>query len=172
MELIKNDDSTWTLSKVSELEPLMLSRIPDSADPNGCDRALDRLYPSPIAPDADLDADKSFDLENDWDEFIKPDLQIEFKDALKIVADDLGKSIMPREGDLNLYQFISPTAHANHWCSALNQARIVIHHKYDLPDEDGVMDMSPNPEKWMATLQSEIYGMLMEFLIKKVLWMP
>jgi hypothetical protein len=39
-----------------------------------------------------------------------------------------------------------------------------------LPDEDGDMDMSPNPEKWMATLQSEIYGMLMEFLIKKVLW--
>ena len=104
----------------------MLSRIPDSADPNGCDRALDRLYPSPIAPDADLDADKSFDLENDWDEFIKPDLQIEFKDALKIVADDLGKSIMTREGDLNLYQFIIPTAHANHWCSALNLSLIHI----------------------------------------------
>ena len=66
MELIKNDDSTWTLSKVSELEHLMLSRIPESADPNGCERALDRLYPSPIAPDAELDSDKSFDLENDW----------------------------------------------------------------------------------------------------------
>ena len=62
MELIKNDDSTWTLSKVSELEQLMLSRIPESADPNGCERALDRLYPSPIAPDANLEAEKSFDL--------------------------------------------------------------------------------------------------------------
>ncbi|MEC7223785.1 MAG: DUF2017 family protein [Verrucomicrobiota bacterium] len=170
MELIKNNDSTWTLSKVSELEHLMLSRLPESADPSDCEQALDRLFPSPLAPDADLDGDKSFSLENDWEEYIKPELRVEFRDALKIVADDLGKSKMTKEGDLNHYQFIIPTAHANHWCSALNQARIVIHHKYDLPDEDGVMDMSPNPEKWMATLQSEIYGMLMEFLIKKVLW--
>ena len=48
MELIKNDDSTWTLNKVSELEHLMLSRLPDSADPTGCEEASDRLYPSPI----------------------------------------------------------------------------------------------------------------------------
>ena len=170
MELIKNNDSTWTLSKVSELEHLMLSRLPESADPSDCEQALDRLFPSPLAPDADLDGDKSFSLENDWEEYIKPELRVEFRDALKIVADDLGKSNMTKEGDLNHYQFIIPTAHANQWCSALNQARIVIHLKYDLPDEDGVMDMSPNPEKWMATLQSEIYGMLMEFLIKKVLW--
>ena len=170
MELIKNDDSTWTLNKVSELEHLMLSRLPDSADPTGCEEASDRLYPSPIAPDAEVDDDKSFTLENDWKEFIEPELRSDFRDSLKVVADDLGKSSMTKEGELNQYEFIIPTAHANHWCSALNQARIVIHHRYDLPSEDGLLDMDPNPEKWMATLQSEIYGMLMEFLIKKVLW--
>ena len=93
MELIKNDDSTWTLSKVSELEHLMLSRIPESADPNGCERALDRLYPSPIAPDAELDSDKSFDLENDWDEFITrmEGLDLNGKQVgLFVMGDDIG----------------------------------------------------------------------------------
>ena len=103
MELIKNDDSTWTLSKVSELEHLMLSRLPDSADPTGCEEASDRLYPSPIAPDAEVDDDKSFTLENDWKEFIEPELRSDFRDSLKVVADDLGKSSMTKEGELNQY---------------------------------------------------------------------
>ena len=69
----------------------MLSRLPESADPSGCEQPwIDCL--SPLAPDADLDGDKSFSLENDWEEYIKPEFRIEFRDALKIVADDLGKS--------------------------------------------------------------------------------
>jgi hypothetical protein len=32
------------------------------------------------------------------------------------------------------------------------------------------MESGPVSVEWMAMLQSEIYGMLMEFLIKKVLW--
>jgi hypothetical protein len=170
MELIKNDDGTWTLSKVSELEHLMLSRLPESADSTGCEDATERLFPSPISPDADLDYEKKSSADSDWKEYIEPELRVNFRDSLKIVADDLGKARFSKDEEVNCYELIIPTAHADHWCSALNQARIVIHYRYNLPDEDGVLDMDPNPEKWMATLQSEIYGMLMEFLIKKILW--
>ncbi|MDP6859291.1 MAG: DUF2017 family protein [Verrucomicrobiales bacterium] len=170
MELINNDDGTWTLSKVSELEHLMLSRLPESADSTGCEEAGNRLFPSPISPGADLDNEKKSSADSDWKEYIEPELRVEFRDSLKIVADDLGKAKMAKDEEGSCYQFNIPTAHADHWCSALNQARIVIHYRYNLPAEDGVLDMDPNPETWMATLQSEIYGMLMEFLIKKVLW--
>ncbi|MDE0570362.1 MAG: DUF2017 family protein [Verrucomicrobiales bacterium] len=170
MELINNDDGTWTLSKVSELEHLMLSRLPESADSTGCEEADNRLFPSPISPEADLDNEKKSSADSDWKEYIEPELRVEFRDSLKIVADDLGKAQMAKDEEVNCYEFNIPTAHADYWCSALNQARIVIHYRYNLPDEDGVLDMDPNPEEWMATLQSEIYGMLMEFLIKKVLW--
>ncbi|MDB4721214.1 DUF2017 family protein [Verrucomicrobiales bacterium] len=170
MELINNDDGTWTLSKVSELEHLMLSRLPESADSTGCEEASNRLFPSPISPEAGLDNEKKSSADSDWKEYIEPELRVEFRDSLKIVADDLGQAQKAKDEEVDCYEFNIPTAHADHWCSALNQARIVIHYSYNLPDEDGVLDMDPNPEKWMATLQSEIYGMLMEFLIKKVLW--
>ena len=71
MELIKNDDGTWTLSKVSELEHLMLSRLPESADSTGCEDATERLFPSPISPDADLDYEKKSSADSDWKEYIE-----------------------------------------------------------------------------------------------------
>ena len=38
-----------------------------------------------------------------------------------------------------------------------------------LPDEDGIMGDDPDAEKWMAMLQSEIYSIIMEFLVTRVL---
>lgn len=169
MELVKNNDGTWSLCQVSELEHLMLSRLPESADPTGCEEACNRLFPSPIASSAELDDAKKSSAESDWQEYIEPELRTEFRDSLKIVTDDLGKAQVVKNNETPFYEFNIPTAHADHWCSALNQARLVIHHRHDLPCEDGTMDPDPNPEQWMATLQSEIYGMLMELLIKKVL---
>lgn len=171
MELHNHDDGTWSLRKVTELEHLMLTRLPGAADPTGCEEAQNRLYPSPIAPTADISDRDSAGAENDWREYIEPELRIAFRDALKVVSDDLSQAKAAEEDSTTLYEFNIPKAHADHWCSALNQARLVIHHRHDLPDEDGEMDDDPNPEKWMAMLQSEIYGILMEFLITRVLWM-
>ena len=95
----------------------------------------------------------------------------QFGDALKIVRDDLGSAnVVDEDGGSSFYEINVPRAHADHWCSALNQARLVLHHRHDLPDEDGEMDHDPDAEKWMAMLQSEIYGILMEFLVTSVLW--
>lgn len=52
----------------------MLCRLPDYADPTSCEEASDRLYLSPVAPDAEVD-DKAFTLENVWKEFIGPELR-------------------------------------------------------------------------------------------------
>ena len=67
MELINNDDSTWTLFKVSELEHLMLTRLPESADSTGCEEASSRLFPSPIAPGSDLDKEKKSYAESQFE---------------------------------------------------------------------------------------------------------
>ena len=169
MELINHEDSTWSLRKVTELEHLMLTRIPEAADASDCEDAQHRLFPSPIAPTAKIDEQKEAEAASDWKEYIEPDLREAFRDALKVVADDIGGAAEKRIDGATYYQINVPKAHADHWCSALNQARLVIHHRHALPDEDGEMDHDPDAEKWMAMLQSEIYSIVMEFLVTRVL---
>lgn len=147
----------------------MLTRLPDAADPSDCQEAQHRLFPSPIAPTADLPDAEETEAREEWREYIEPDLREQFGDALKVVGDDLGGAKMAEEDGATFYEINVPKAHADHWCSALNQARLVLHYRFDLPDEDGDMDSDPDAEKWMAMLQSEIYGILMEFLVKSVL---
>ncbi len=171
MELLNHDDGTWSLRKVSELEHLMLTRIRDAADPTGCGEAEQRLYPPPVAPRAGSGRGGEGGIEEDWRQFVQPELRASFGDALKVVADDIGRATAGFEDGVTRYEINVPKAHADHWCSALNQARLVIHHRHDLPDEDGEIDDDPDPEKWMAMLQSEIYGILMEFLVTRVLWL-
>ena len=171
MELINHNDGTWSLRKVSELEHLMLSRLPEAADPTDCEAAQHRLYPSPIAPTADVDESDATIATDEWREYIEPDLRSSFRDALKIVADDLGGASKRNVKGATFYQINVPKAHADHWCNALNQARLVIHHRHRLPTEDGEMDDDPDAEKWMAMLQSEIYSIIMEFLVTRVLWL-
>ena len=109
-------------------------------------------------------------MEKDWREFIVPDLKDAFGESLGVVSEDLSRAEFVSDGEITAYRLSVPKDHSEHWCSALNQARLVLHHRHRLPDEDGELEGDPDPEQWMAMLQSEIYGILMEFLITKVLW--
>jgi hypothetical protein len=170
MELISNNDGKWSLKRVSELEYLMLSRIQDSADPSGCEEAVIRLYPSPVTPTAKLDPQAVKSIEDDWREYAGPDIRDGFGKALNTVGSDLASACVEEADGVDYYGLTVPDSHAESWCSALNQARLVLHHKHDLPSEAGEMESGPVSEEWLAILQSEIYGMIMEFLIKEVLW--
>lgn len=170
MELTSHNDGTWSLERVSELEYLMLSRIQESADPTGCDEALDRLYPSPVTASAKLDQQEVMSIEEDWGEYAGPDIRDTFGKALRIVVSDIESASVEDVDGIDYYTITVQDAHAESWCSALNQARLVLHHRHNLPAEAGEMESGPVSEEWMAMLQSEIYGMLMEFLIQKVLW--
>lgn len=171
MELLNHDDGTWSLRKITELEHLMLNRIVDAADPSDCDAAARRLHPSPIAPGASVAPDELASAEADWEEYIEPDLRAAFRGSLDVVGSDVATATQSTKGGNVLYEIEVPKAHAEDWCSALNQARLVIHCRYDLPDEDGEMGRDSDPETWMAMLQSEIYGIVMEFLVTSVLWL-
>ncbi len=169
MELIPHSDGTWSMERVTELEHLMLARLPEAADPTGCVGAEHRLYPSPVAPTAELPPREEDAIERDWREFIEPDLRVAFAAAVETVVADVGAAHGSKVGGAVYYQIDVPAEHADAWCSALNQARLVLHHRHRLPDEDGDMDSDLDAERWMAMLQSEIYSIIMEFLVRKVL---
>lgn len=170
MELRRHSDGRWSLEKVSELEYLLLSRIQQAADPSDCEKAIERLYPSPIAPTAGLDKAAALSIEEDWSEYTGPEIRHAFNKALDVVAADISSASIWDSDGYDYYSMTLADSHAESWCSALNQARLVLHYRHDLHSDMEEMGTNPVSEEWMVVLQSEIYGMIMEFLIKEVLW--
>ena len=169
MRLISRDDGMWEIQRVRELEFLMLSKLEQAADPSGSDAARDRLFPSPLGRPA-MD-DREDEMVADWQDLVQPDLEAQFKTSLGVVVEDLqGLRGRKRNGEME-YRLEVPKKHANDWCSALNQARIVLHERYELPDEDEDFDLGGGHERWLALVQSEVYGNIIEFLVRRVLWL-
>ncbi len=160
---------------LNELERLMLQRIPDAADPTGSPEAERRLFPeSPLGMPALRDEDEG--VVADWKEFVEPELRVQFRKSMDVVREDLGRIEKRTRKSLHFHALTVPKAHADHWCSALNQARIVLHERFGLPDPEEDMreseegDEESREGQWLAMLQSEIYGGIMEFLVTRVLW--
>ena len=169
MQLISNDDGTWEMLEVRELELLMLSKIAESADPGDSQAAFERLYPSPLGrPSIDESEDEIMD---DWESLIHPDLKEQFNSAIGVVQADLAEMKSKKRGGEMEYSLKVPKKHADDWCSALNQARLVLHEKYKLPDEDEELEDENGHGQWMALVQSEIYGGVIEFLVQEILWL-
>ena len=175
MELATHDDGTWSLNKLHELEKMMLEKIAEAADPGENKAAEERLYPPPLTGLEPEDDEKQ--LTDDWAEFVQPELAEQFESARDIVANDVLKIRRKRSKGSVHFHLSVPKAHADHWCSALNQARLVLHEQHQLPDQEDLADEEDRTElidsegKWMALLQSEIYGVIMEFLVTRVLWL-
>ena len=49
MRLISNDDGTWEIQRMREMEFLMLSRLEQAADTSESPGARERLFPTPLA---------------------------------------------------------------------------------------------------------------------------
>lgn len=169
MRLISRDDGMWEMQRIGELEFLMLNKLDQATDPTGSDAAAERLFPSPLArPPMD---DGEDEMIADWESLVRPDLEAQFKSSLAVVLADL-REIKGRKRRQQIeYQLVVPKKHADDWCSALNQARLVLHDRFQLPDEDDDFDLEGGHERWLAIIQSEIYGMIMEFLVRQILWL-
>ena len=169
MRLISKDDGTWEMQRIRELEFLMLGKLEEAADPGRSSAANDRLYPSPLARPAMDDAED--EMVSDWEDLVHPDLEAQFKSSIKVVLSDMREVTSRKRGGEMEYRLVVPKKHADDWCSALNQARIVLHELYQLPDDEGDIDVDGGHEQWLAMLQSEVYGAIMEFLVRRVLWL-
>ncbi|MEM9481425.1 MAG: DUF2017 family protein [Verrucomicrobiota bacterium] len=170
MELVANMDGTWSMQKLHDMEKLLLEKIREAADYSDSEKAKERIFPTPVRDDGKPDEDADA-IRGDWGELVRPELASLFEDALGVVEDDLKKMKKSRAGKKGeRYEISVPKAHANQWCQALNQARLVLHEKHALPEQNEMLDGEIPEGKWMAMLQSEIYGVIMEFLVTRVLW--
>lgn len=170
MELVANMDGTWSMQKLHDMERLLLEKIREAADYSDSPKARARIFPTPVRDEGAVDEDEE-SIRGDWDELVQPELASLFQEALEVVEEDLKKMRKSRSGKKGeSYEVSVPKAHANQWCQALNQARLVLHEKHALPEQNEMMEGEVPEGKWMAMLQSEIYGVIMEFLVTRVLW--
>ena len=115
--------------------------------------------------------EKAREIREDWDHYIRPGLEEEFKSAIDDVADDL-RNIAERTKKMSTVRTLQiPAAHAEAWLSALNQARLVLGEKYGLPESEDDFDPDDDPfsERSQAHMQSWFYAYIQEFLIECVM---
>ena len=171
MRLISRDDGTWEMQRIGEMEFLMLGKLGDAANPGDSAEAWGRLFQSPLGRSAVDEAED--EIVGDWESLIHPDLETQFKTSLDVVAADMRETKgRKRNGEME-YRLIVPKKHADDWCSALNQARLVLHERFNFPEDEDAFEAEEGQghEQWLAMVQSEVYGQIMEFLVLRVLWL-
>jgi len=169
MRFVSNDDGTWEMEGIREFEFLMLQKLPETTDPTGSEAAAKRLFPTPLGrPPVD---DAEDEMVGDWEELVRPDLENQFQSSTKVVVADLAKAKESKVDGESVYRLIVPKKHADDWCSTLNRARLVLHEEFDLPDEDGELDDDCSAGQWLAMMQTDLYGQLMEQIVRRILWL-
>jgi hypothetical protein len=162
LQVLKN--GAWEMAEMREMELHLLSSIAVAADVSGHEKARRRLFPSRATSDEEEGGE-------DWKEFVVPELERAFKDAIEIVNGDLAaveRSV--KEGE-EIFCVKVPVDHTEQWYSALNQARLALGEKYDLPvsEEEFLAESAVFDDRWLAGAQSHLYAVIQTFLLETVM---
>jgi hypothetical protein len=166
MQLKVLKDGAWEMGEMRELELHLLSSVAVAADTSGHEKARQRLFPDRATTEGEDTTGAG-----DWKEFVVPGLERAFKDAVEVVNGDLAAVERTVVGGEEIFRVKVPVDHTEHWYSALNQARLVLTEKYDLPaSEDEFLDASAVfDDRWLAGAQSHLYAVIQTFLLEAVM---
>src|SRR5688572_3110751 len=117
MQLRLLDGDDILVEQIGSVVLRMLCSIAVSANVAPGSKGAARLFSSPtrgVHPDFD----------EDWKEFVQPDLRVLFQSCLEVIADDL-RALAPA-GGLPPYSLRIPAPHLRSWIHGLNQARLAI----------------------------------------------
>lgn len=166
-----------------ELEPFfvdLLRQLPASADPGDDPAANERLFTSPVVDDDD-------NFNEDWQDFVEPEIRDLFSSAAQVVADDLkalpviapGKPPAPPVPGLafdpalfapgeGTFEF--PRKHIDAWMSTLNQARLVIAAKNGFGERemDEDLEFPPLTKRDFLLFQIHFYDFLQQVLLREL----
>lgn len=173
MRLAIREDGAIEISALREIEHHFLRRIAAAADPAGCEAARRRIFPESAVRAGDPGADEA--SARDWRELVVADLEHRFKRDLDVVGEDLER-VEPElgDGEGRAFRLIVPARNAEAWFSALNQARLVLAQRHDLPLSAEELEgrRESFDERWLAFVQSNLYAFLQSFLLETVLRIP
>lgn len=181
-------DEFWALDALTPAEWHLVAELPATAAGESFSQSTrERLFPSPFAPDALLDEDTFSHLE-DWQQFVKPDIETEFENSRALVQRDLdgvelfaaSEMLEPEYSEIGgelseLRRLRVPLEHTDSWYSALNQARLLMNEEFNLAaSEDRILLQMETPEQLdqsriLLLAQYELYSAVQSILVENVM---
>jgi hypothetical protein len=118
-----------------------------------------RLYSSPTA-------DGEASIEEDWKNYVEPELRQLFQSAMDVVREDLAD--FPPSSNKEAYTLSIPVAHLANWINALSQARVALGALHAVTERD--MERLPieGDARALAIFQIHFYGLLQEYFLREV----
>ncbi len=186
MRLSLLPDGIISFTQMHPLEANALLSIPQNADPTEIPEAEDRLYPRPLDESSrgDVDPIEAIATEEDWKEFVVPELRELFdgsmervKESLKQLGpasqEEMGENEEDEEDDdtekksshANFALKIS-TEIAEDWFRAMNQARLVMSQKSLWIDGKGNLH-GPLISQIHYEIYAHIQGWLVEYVLSE-----
>ena len=158
MNMLEDEDGGIVIADIDPFFAMMIRELPGIACSDD-ENTRARIYPSPTGG-SDEDAD------SDWKSSVEPELRELFSNAIDLVVENLAVMKETEETGLTLR---IPTGHVDAWMHTLNRARLSLAAQWDIDEDD--MELGPpsrdsDPERTMALLRIEIYGVLLEFLVR------
>ncbi len=153
----------WVLDDIGDVEWFMVVQLPDAADFSQSKNARQRILPEPTDEDPDVVAD--------WKEFIQPDLETQFRQAIDTVSRDLEQAEEYEDEGVLLHRLAVPVENAETWYTVLNQARLVLNEEHKIADaEKKLFFGEENPsdlgeKRWLLMVQYRVYAAIQEFLL-------
>lgn len=166
-----------TLASVSRTELLLLHLIAPTADFTSSPGLRRRFFPDPISSSTDEKSTRS--IREDWIEFALPQIEQKLLQAHETVRLDLNaarpstrRSPAPRTPAQETVYIRIPAKHGEAWYSALNQARLAIHHRRQNPDNPAIGCAEPvllgSPQLFLE-IQFAFYDRIQGFLLHTLL---
>ena len=158
MNILIEDNGDLRIDDIDEFSAMLLRELPGIANSQG-DEATERIYQTPTGG-------KDEDTDSEWKEAVEPELRELFASALDLVVEDLAG--LKTNGETGLGLSI-PMAHIDPWMHTLNRARLVLGAEWDVTEEDmdsGFSSTAGDPERTMAIVKIDYYGMLLEFFVR------
>lgn len=135
----------------------LLRKLPSAANPEDSKEAAERLFPKPS---------DSEETNQEWTEYVHPELRHLFESANATVAADID----------GMYEVVGkerfglriPSAHLEAWLCTLNQARLVIAERNGFKEKDIDRGIVPvlRSQKDLQLFQLHFYGILQEVLLR------
>ena len=135
-------------------------QIVPSAQATDDPAAQRRLYSSPTEG-------REQEFEQDWKNYVVPDLRNIFRSAQEIVEGDLA-GFEPDESDESSTLRI-PVKNLEAWIHTLNQARLAISARYDFTERDMERSLSMSGDaRGLALFQVHFYGFMQECFLQQL----
>ncbi len=144
---VTTTENGWALEAIGDLEWLFLERLPGTASGEELpEEQKRRILPDPIvSDDEDGGAAEEAEFMEDWNEYVRPELNVAFTEARQQVSDDLATvtrnfsaeaMVEVGEEPQKNFRLEVDGEHSENWYSTLNQARLLMNEVYDLAESE------------------------------------